>query len=182
MMQDVDFRFVFIGIESPDEEVLKSVNKKVNLNINIAKAINKIYSYGIIVNAGLIMGFDNENEQTAENMITCIQESGICMAMLGMLYALPNTQLTKRLEKEGRLFEDGSTLRIINPEIDQMTSGLNFIASRPRLNVLKDFVHVTKYIYDPKHYYERMTYTILRIKPVNKYRPGIGKMLKMVVI
>ena len=182
MMRDVDFRFVFIGIETPEEEILKLINKKINMNIPIVKAMNKIYSYGIIVNAGLIMGFDNETDQTAENMIKCIQDSGICMAMLGMLYALPNTQLTKRLKREGRLFEDGSTLMCTNTEIDQMTSGLNFITSRPRLDVLKDFIHVIKYIYDPKRYYERVTYTSLIIKPVNKYRPSMGMILKRIVV
>ena len=180
MMQDVDFRFVFIGIETPDNEILKMTNKKMNVNVPITSAIRKIYSYGMIVNAGFIIGFDNETDRTAENMIKCIQDSGICMAMLGMLYALPKTQLTRRLKREGRLFEDGSTLRDIDTEIDQMTTGLNFITSRPRLDVLKDYINVIKYIYDPNRYYERIVYTNLNLKPVNKYRPSLGRMLKSV--
>jgi len=179
MMKDVDFRFVFIGIETPEEEILKRANKIINVNKNIVKAVNKIYSYGIIVNAGFILGFDNETNQTAENMIQCIQNSGICMAMLGTLYALPNTQLTKRLKKEGRLFEDGSTLREVHTEIDQMTSGLNFITTRPRIDVLKDYVRVIKYIYEPKHYYERALYTGLHLKPDYKYNPTFGSMFKL---
>ena len=179
MMQDVDFRFVFIGIETPEEEILKLTQKTTNINIPIGKAVNKIYSYGMIVNAGFIIGFDNETDQTAENMIKCIQDSGICMAMLGTLYALPNTQLTRRLKREGRLFENGSTLREIHTEIDQMTSGLNFITARPRIDVLKDYVQVITYIYEPKRYYERATYTGLHLKPDYKYRPTIGRMLKL---
>ena len=180
MMQDVDFRFVFIGIETPEDEILKLTNKTTNVNIPIGKAVNKIYSYGMIINAGFIIGFDNETDQTAENMIKCIQDSGICMAMLGTLYALPNTQLTRRLKREGRLFEDGSTLRETNTEIDQMTSGLNFITARPRTDVLQDYIRVIKYIYDPKRYYERVMYTGLHLKPVYKYRPGMGRILKTV--
>jgi len=178
MMQDVDFRFVFIGIETPEEEILKLTQKTTNINIPIGKAVNKIYSYGMIVNAGFIIGFDNETDQTAENMIKCIQDSGICMAMLGTLYALPNTQLTRRLKREGRLFEDGSTLRETHTEIDQMTSGLNFITTRPRIDVLQDYVHVIKYIYEPKRYYERASHTGLHLKPDYKYRPTIRKILK----
>jgi hypothetical protein len=178
MMKDVDFRFVFIGIETPDDKILRLTNKKINMNKPIEKAINKIYSYGMIVNAGFIIGFDNETDQTAENMIKCIQDSGICMAMVGKLYALPKTQLTRRLKREGRLFEGGSTLRDRNTEVDQMTSGLNFITARPRVDVLKDYVQVIKYIYDPGHYYERVTYTGLNLKPVGKYRPGIVRRLK----
>ncbi|MBS3767997.1 MAG: B12-binding domain-containing radical SAM protein [Candidatus Cloacimonetes bacterium] len=180
MMKDVDFRFVFIGIETPEDEILKLTNKNTNVNIPIGKAVNKIYSYGMIVNAGFIIGFDKETDQTAEKMIKCIQDSGICMAMLGMLYALPNTQLTRRLKREGRLFNDSSTLRLTNPEIDQTSSGLNFITSRSRLDVLNDYIRVIKYIYDPKRYFERVTYTGLHLKPVYKYRPGIARILKTV--
>lgn len=180
MMKDLDFRFVFIGIETPEDEILKLTNKKINVNRSVVKAVNKIYSYGIIVNAGFIIGFDNETDQTAEKMIQCIQDSGICMAMVGKLYALPKTQLTRRLKREGRLFENGSTLRDTNTELDQMTSGLNFITSRPRLDVLKDYIHVIKYIYNPERYYERVTYTSLHLKPVNKYSPSILRMLKTV--
>jgi radical SAM superfamily enzyme YgiQ (UPF0313 family) len=178
MMRDVDFRFVFIGIESPEDEVLKSTNKTINVNKSIVEAVGKIYSYGMIVNAGFIIGFDNESDQTAENIIRCIQDSGICMAMLGKLYALPKTQLTRRLKRERRLFEDGSTQRDTNTEIDQMTSGLNFITARPRLDILKDYVNVMKYIYDPQHYYERAIHAGLMVKCVNKYRPGVVRMLK----
>jgi len=159
MMKDVDFRYVFIGIETPEDEILKLTNKRINLNRSMVNSVNKSSSYGMIGNGGFIIGFDNETDQIAENMIQCIQDSGICMAMVGKLYALPETQLTRRLEKEGRLFENSGTLRETNTELDQTTDGLNFITSRPRIDVLKDYNHVIKYIYDPGHYYERVTYT-----------------------
>lgn len=180
MMKDVDFRFVFVGIESPDAEILKLTQKKLNVNKDIVKAVKTINSYGMIVNAGFIIGFDNESDNTAEDMIKFIQESGICMAMLGKLYALPNTQLARRLHKEGRLFEEGSRLRDINTDIDQMTSGLNFLTVRSRLYILKDYVRIIKYIYNPKHYYERIINTGLNLRPPNKYRLSIVKKLKMI--
>ena len=178
LMKEVDFRYVFIGIETPEDEILKLTNKKINANRSILKSINKIYSYGIIVNAGFIIGFDTETDQTSENMIQCIQESGICMAMVGKLFALPKTQLTRRLEREGRLFENGSILSNTNNDLDQTTNGLNFITSRPRLDVLKDYVHVIKYIYNPERYYERVMYTGLNLKPDYKYSPSIVRLLK----
>ncbi len=174
MMKAVDFRYVFIGIESPEDEVLKFTNKRINMKKPVVKAVKKIYSYGMIVNAGFIIGFDNETDQTAENMIKCIHDSGICMAMLGMLYALPKTQLSRRLKREGRLIEDGSTLRYIDTEIDQMTTGLNFVTTRSRLEVLKDYIEVIRYIYDPAHYFTRVTYTGLNLRPNNKNKPSVG--------
>jgi radical SAM superfamily enzyme YgiQ (UPF0313 family) len=177
MMKDVDFRFVFLGIESPECEILESVNKKINLDKSITVAVKKIHSYGIIVNGGFIIGFDNERDRTAENMIRCIQDSGICMAMLGLLYALPQTQLTRRLKVENRLFEIGSTVTD-NTKIDQTTSGLNFVTARPRLDVLKDFAKVIKYIYEPKRYYERVLKTGLDLDLANKHKPGFVGVFK----
>jgi len=180
MMKDVDFRYVFIGIESPDNEVLKLAQKPLNVNADLVKTVKKLNSYGMIVNAGFIIGFDHESKDTSENMIKFIQESGICMAMLGKLYALPNTQLTRRLHKEGRLFEEGSRLRNINTDIDQLTSGLNFITVRPRIDILKDYVRIINYIYNPKHYYERIITTGLNLRPANKYKPSITNILKSI--
>jgi radical SAM superfamily enzyme YgiQ (UPF0313 family) len=180
MMKDVDFRFIFVGIETPDDEILKLTNKKINVNRQIMDSVIKISSYGMIVNAGFIIGFDNETAQTAEKMIQCVQDSGICMAMVGKLYALPNTQLTRRLEREGRLFEIGSTLN--DSALDQLTSGLNFITTRPRMEVLQDYLHVIKYIYNPKHYYERVLATSLNLKPAYKYKPDIVKLMKNLIV
>jgi len=180
MMKDVDFRFVFIGIETADDEILKLTNKKINVNRSIVDSVNKISSYGMIANAGFIIGFDNETDQTADKMIQCVQDTGICMAMVGKLYALPETQLTRRLEKEGRLFEVGSTLN--DSELDQLTSGLNFITTRPRLDVLKDYLHVIKYIYNPERYYQRVMTTSLNLKPEYKYKPGLVKFLKNLIV
>ncbi|MBN1561995.1 DUF4070 domain-containing protein [candidate division KSB1 bacterium] len=102
------------------------------------------------------------------------------MAMLGKLYALPNTQLTRRLQREGRLFENGSTMRKLGTEIDQMTSGLNFVTTRPRIDVLRDYVKVIKYIYDPKRYYERACYTSLHLKPNYHHKPNFVRMLRSI--
>jgi len=180
MMRDVDFRYVFVGIETPENEVLELTQKRQNMNRPIHEAVRKIHSYGMIVNAGFIIGFDNENERTAETMIRCIQDCGICMAMVGTLYALPNTQLTRRLRKEGRLFEGSSTLTDVNTQIDQTTSGLNFVTARPRSDTLKDFVAILQYIYDPVHYYERATDTALSLQSANTYRPNVVRILKTV--
>jgi radical SAM superfamily enzyme YgiQ (UPF0313 family) len=178
MMRDVDFRYVFVGVESPDDEVLKQTQKRQNINRPLAAAVRKISAHGMIVNGGFIIGFDDETDRTADAMIRCIQDSGICMAMLGMLYALPNTQLTRRLRREGRLFEDGSRQRDNSTEVDQMTSGLNFVTARPRSRILKDYVRVLEYIYEPKRYYERVAYTALNLRRRDKYKPSFGRALK----
>ncbi len=178
MMKDVDFRIVFIGIESPEDDVVEKANKKINMNRSIVEVIRKLGSYGMVVNAGFIIGFDNESGQTTKKMIECIQESGICAAMLGLLYALPNTQLTRRLKLEGRLFNESSISTDNKTQFDQASSGLNFITVRPRIDILRDFVDVLKYIYKPEHFYERIIRTCVNIKIANKHRHNFVKTLK----
>jgi len=179
MMKDVDFRYVFIGIETPEETALIMTNKTANVNKPVTATVRKINSYGMIVNAGFIIGFDHESDQIAENMISCIQDSGISIAMLGMLYALPDTKLSRRLKVEGRLFEESSKQKANQTMIDQTTNGLNFITNRPRIDILRDFLRIESIIYDPKFYFNRVTHTALQLKWIPKNRPKFIKRLTM---
>ena len=57
--------------------------------------------------------------------------------MVGLLYALPNTQLTRRLAREGRLHVGHDAA----PEGtgDQCTAGVNYETKRSRLEILRDY-------------------------------------------
>jgi len=179
LMKDNDFRYVFVGIESPDKDVLIQTQKPQNKDIPVTEAIRTLNSHGMIVNGGFILGFDNETESTAKNMINLIQDTGICMAMVGMLAALPNTQLFHRLKREGRLF-GGNQVRINGTDdIDQTTSGLNFTTIRPRTAIMKNQVEVLQQIYDPKKYYERVLLTATHLKPTYKNRLSFTQAQKL---
>jgi radical SAM superfamily enzyme YgiQ (UPF0313 family) len=171
LMKDVDFRYVFLGIETPENETLALNHKNQNLNKSITDAVRKIMSYGIVCNGGFILGFDSDSPDIAQNMITCIQESGVCMAMVGLLYALPNTKLTKRLQAENRLFRSASD-DLDDSDIDQSTSGLNFITRKPRTEIISDFVNVLNFIYEPKNYYKRIIYNGTLLKTHYKHIPN----------
>jgi hypothetical protein len=75
--------------------------------------------------------------------------------MTGLLYALPNTQLTRRLQKEGRLHA-GHDRVASDDDADQCTSGLNFDTIRPRARVLADYQAVLDTIYEPSAYFSRV--------------------------
>lgn len=176
LMKEVDFRYVFLGIETPENETLALNNKNQNVGKSVKDAVKKIMSYGIVCNGGFIIGFDSESPGIADNMISCIQDSGICMAMLGLLYALPNTQLTRRLESEGRLFHNTSK-SIDDRTIDQTTSGLNFVTRKNRVDVLKDYIKVIEHIFKPSNYYHRTIYNGLFIRPKYKHTPNFSTWL-----
>jgi radical SAM superfamily enzyme YgiQ (UPF0313 family) len=176
LMRDVDFRYVFLGIETPENETLALNHKTQNVNKSVTEAVQKIMSYGIVCNGGFIIGFDSDSANITQNMIHCVQDSGICMAMVGLLYGLPNTQLTRRLETEGRLFKHTSK-EISDKEIDQSTSGLNFVTLIPRVDVINNYVTVLKNIYDPKKYYARVIYNGLKLKTNYRHKPNFSTWL-----
>jgi radical SAM superfamily enzyme YgiQ (UPF0313 family) len=154
LMNRANFIGVFVGIESPDPETLIAMRKKQNTRRDIAKSVHRIYAAGLYVTAGFILGFDSEKGSVADVMVELIEEAAIPVCMVGLLYALPNTQLTRRLSKEGRLRPD----LLLDPAagMDQCTQGLNFDTSRPRHQILSDYKLVLERIYEPIAYAKRV--------------------------
>ena len=106
LLRRANFDWVFIGIESVNKNSLKEANKKQNQNINELEAVRKIYSYGIEVFAGFIVGFDNDDVSVFKELQSFIIKSGIQVSMVGLLYAPPKTPLYLRMKNENRIREN----------------------------------------------------------------------------
>jgi len=154
LMNQANFIGVFVGIESPDTSTLIAMRKKQNTRRDIAQSVHKIYAAGLYVTAGFIIGFDTEQGSVADAIIELIEDAAIPVCMVGLLYALPNTQLTRRLASESRLH----AALLLDPAagMDQCTQGLNFDTMRPRSEILSDYKMVLEKIYDPVAYAERL--------------------------
>ncbi len=154
-MSEANFFTIFVGIESPDADTLISTQKKQNTRRSLAESVHKIYQAGLFVNAGFILGFDSEKGSVARGMIECIEDTAIPICMVGLLYALPNTQLTRRLDREGRLTlpDDADRSQGLG---DQCTAGLNFVTSRPRRAILSDYKTVLEAVYAPSAFFGRV--------------------------
>jgi radical SAM superfamily enzyme YgiQ (UPF0313 family) len=168
LLHEANFVGVFVGIESPDPETLVAMRKKQNTRRNIAHSIHRIYAAGLFVTAGFIIGFDSEHGSVAEGLITLIEEAAIPVCMVGLLFALPNTQLTRRLAKEGRLHAE--LLPAPEAGIDQATQGLNFKTLRPIEEILSDFIRVLEHVYDPAAYAGRLQRLSRLLGPSNPHR------------
>ncbi len=155
MMGQCNFFACFIGIESGDTETLVSMQKKQNTRRSLGESIFRIYNAGIYVVAGFIVGFDTEKAGVSEGMIRLIEDTSIPICTVGLLTALPNTQLTRRLDKEGRLFEGFD--RPQPGAGDACTAGLNFKTLRPRVEIMRDFRAVVDEIYTPQAFFARLT-------------------------
>jgi len=84
--------------------------------------------------------------------------------MVGLLYALPNTQLSLRLQTEDRLHTNSDRLDV--DDADQCTSGLNFDTLRPRSDILKDYRAVLGQIYHPASFFDRVRLMARVLDPV----------------
>jgi radical SAM superfamily enzyme YgiQ (UPF0313 family) len=153
-MSEANFVGVFVGIESPDTDTLVAMRKKQNTRRSLVESIHKIYAAGMFVTAGFIVGFDSEKGSVADGMIKLIEEAAIPVCMVGLLYALPNTQLTRRLTTEGRLHPVPDSY--LPGSADQCTQGLNFDTLRPREDILLDYKRVLEKVYEPTAYAGRL--------------------------
>ncbi|MDB5512866.1 MAG: B12-binding radical protein [Enterovirga sp.] len=154
MMREANFFAVFVGIESPDEQTLIDMRKKQNTKRSIAESIHRINTAGILVTAGFIVGFDTERASISAALVKCITDTDIPIAMVGLLTALPNTQLTRRLAREKRLHAGFDTLPA--DVGDQCTAGLNFTTLRSRRDVLADYRDILVEAYKPAAFFGRI--------------------------
>jgi radical SAM superfamily enzyme YgiQ (UPF0313 family) len=166
LMRECGFFTVFVGIESPDPDALIAMKKKQNTRRSLVESVHKIYDAGLFVTAGFILGFDSETGSVARPMADFIEEAAIPVAMVGLLCALPNTQLTRRLIRERRLFEGYD----FHPEGtgDQCIRGLNYETVRPRREILDDYRQILSRIYDPFVFCARVERLIRLLKCSSK--------------
>src|SRR5260370_28237839 len=127
-MREENFFTFFVGMESRDPDPLLPMKKKQNPRRSLVDCVHKIYRAGMFVNAGFIVGFDSEKGSVADAMIDCVEATAIPFCMGGLLYALPNTQLTRRLAREARLLVSDAAMRFAPQDDigDQCTGGINF--------------------------------------------------------
>jgi radical SAM superfamily enzyme YgiQ (UPF0313 family) len=154
LMRDANFNAVFVGIETPSEKALQSCGKVQNTGKDLSEKVKILQRNGLQVQAGFIVGFDSDTAQIFDDMIKFIQKSGIVTAMVGLLNALPETRLHKRLHGEGRLLKKQS-------DGNNTDFTINFIPIMDADKLVEGYKKVLNSIFGPKQYYERII-TFLR--------------------
>jgi radical SAM superfamily enzyme YgiQ (UPF0313 family) len=171
LMQKANFDSVFIGIETPEEDGLLSCGKLHNTKKDLLEKVKIIQRHGLEVQGGFILGFDTDTPNTFDNMIKFIQKSGIVTAMVGLLHAIPETKLYKRLHAEKRI--------LTIPTGDNTDFSLNFIPEMSIDSLMKGYKRVIDTIFTPKNYNKRI---ITYLKEYNKIavntKLSIGLQLK----
>jgi len=124
LMREANVTEAFIGIESPRKSSLKEAKKFQNVASDLVSAVKTVQSYGMVTVAGMIVGFDGDDEGIFEDQYEFLQAAGIPIVMLGLLQAIPRTPLHDRLQKAGRLrapVQGNNTLSFTNVEPLQMS-------------------------------------------------------------
>jgi radical SAM superfamily enzyme YgiQ (UPF0313 family) len=148
MMSDAGFNTVFVGIETPDPVSLAECGKKQNKDRDLAEDVRRIQRAGIQVQAGFIVGFDNDTPTIFQRQIDFIQKTGIVTAMVGLLQAPSGTRLYERLKKEGRLLG-----RMSGDNVDGTT---NIIPNMDPEIFREGYKRILRHIYSPENYYKRI--------------------------
>jgi radical SAM superfamily enzyme YgiQ (UPF0313 family) len=157
-MVKAGFDMVFVGIETPNHKTLALTQKYQNTKADILESVKKIQDKGLEVSGGFIVGFDGDAEDIFDRQIEFIQDAGIPIAMIGTLVALPNTQLYRRLEREGRIVGDasGDNMRAVD---------LNFVPKMPRDTLIAGYNKIISTIYKPRYYFARCRSLLKRLPP-----------------
>ncbi len=148
LMVEAGFDTVFIGIESIHKASLVECHKTQNQKVNLLEAVKSIQRAGLEVQAGFILGFDNDPPTIFKELEEFIQESGICTAMIGLLQAVPQTRLYERLEREGRILLESSG--------NNTDTALNFIPRMDPSILVEGYKDLVKKVYSPEGYYARV--------------------------
>jgi radical SAM superfamily enzyme YgiQ (UPF0313 family) len=116
LMREAAFDTIFCGIETPEPEALKAIDKAHNLMVPILDAVRTINRHGMEVVSGIILGLDTDTKDSGTRILDFLEHSKIPMATINLLQALPRTPLWERLQQENRLLRDEDPERESNVE------------------------------------------------------------------
>ena len=99
----------------------------------------KLHGYGIAVQAGIMLGFDQDGPDVFERTVEAATEIGIDNATISLVIPFPGTRLFARLEREGRILTrdwskyNGKTDVVFRPKLmtpDVLQAGFEWVAAR----------------------------------------------------
>lgn len=103
MLKNTRCRYIFIGVESAVNSILKSMHKGITVE-HIEKALEMLHEAGLNSRSGVIMGDTMETEDTANQTIEWFMKHKDKYKMfLDMIIAFPGSIIYKRACREGKI-------------------------------------------------------------------------------
>jgi len=98
--------YLFVGLESFSEASLSSAGKTINRVQDYKQLIDRIHHHGIMIQAGIVFGFDGDTKDVFDQTCNACEDLGIDGATVSILTPFPQTPIYEQLKKEGRLLSE----------------------------------------------------------------------------
>ncbi|MBI5092845.1 MAG: B12-binding domain-containing radical SAM protein [Candidatus Hydrogenedentes bacterium] len=102
-MRSAGCRSLFIGFESINGDSVRNANKRQNNIADYAQIIRAIHERGMMVNASLVLGFDEDGPGVFDKTLAWLIQNKVETMTAHILTPYPGTKLYARLEREGRI-------------------------------------------------------------------------------
>ena len=100
---EAGLRSVFVGFETFSEENLKQSNKKQNLKKDYELAVQRLHSFGIMINGSFVFGLDEDDNQVFSRTVDWAVKNAITTSTFHVLTPYPGTKLFQDFENQGRI-------------------------------------------------------------------------------
>lgn len=151
----------FFGVETNNTSALQETKKGQNLRgkKSILEKLRLITEEtGTNMMMGIIHGFDSDTNDAVESLIDFINKTHIPMVMVGLLQALPRTELWNRLKREGRLVENATG--------NNSDGTMNFIPyNMSEKEAEHNYIKILEKIYDENAFFNRVKRALSLINP-----------------
>jgi len=143
--------YLFIGLESFSTESLTDAGKGINRINDYAEIIDRIHRHGIMVQAGIVFGFDSDTAAVFDDTLAACEKLGIDGATVSILTPFPKTPIYEQFKAENRLLGedwdlyDGKTAVAFKPKnmtATELLKGYNRF--RQRFYTLRSFIRRMK--------------------------------------
>jgi radical SAM superfamily enzyme YgiQ (UPF0313 family) len=93
LLSEAGVTWVFVGIETPNQESLRESKKRQNVGVDLLAQVQAFLDHGISVTAGMIVGFDQDGPDIYERQFDFAMASPIPIFSVGALVAPAATPL-----------------------------------------------------------------------------------------
>lgn len=105
LMAQTGCKSLFIGFETLNERNLVASNKHQNRIAEYSRTISRIHQRGIMVNASLVFGFDDDDTSVFDTTLKWLTQMKIETMTSHILTPYPGTQLYRKLLAENRIID-----------------------------------------------------------------------------
>jgi radical SAM superfamily enzyme YgiQ (UPF0313 family) len=124
---------IFVGVESVSAAALSEANKGFNKVERLKENIAQFHDRGILVDGGIIFGFDTDTPDVFDRTIDALKKVQIDSVAVNILIPYPGTEFYRKFEVEGRIictdyekYTGGTVIvRPMNMTVEELQAGYN---------------------------------------------------------